>query len=245
MVFSTETRVLMHIYLEIIKFNLYQVRMPRWWNGLSNVLPSQKPGFDSWRVQPNLFLLLLFFYFFCLKSLTFQKISNHKLTVILCYALARSMTNFKYTYISAGIYVMLFANSVTFHMLSVDLLLKQKYILAFFYWKVYVDLKYHTTHILDYCIFKAVSCIYNLNILYIALRVEINSAILSSVSVIDTIKLPQTQLSPQPHGLSTCLNSKFLFNYIYISVICRAFLIHGLAHRSLWSTWGSLKRLNF
>ena len=28
--FSTETRVVMHIYLEIIKFNLYQVRMPRW-----------------------------------------------------------------------------------------------------------------------------------------------------------------------------------------------------------------------
>ena len=52
---------------------------------------------------------------------------------------------------------MLFANSVNFHMSSVDLFVKWKYILEFFYWNVYVDLKYHTNHIPDYCIFKAAS----------------------------------------------------------------------------------------
>ena len=64
--------------------------------------------------------------------------------------------------------------------------------------------KYHTNHIAEYCIFLKVSSrIYNLNILYIALRVEINFAILSKVSVIDTIKLPRTRVSPRPNRLST------------------------------------------
>ena len=56
---------------------------------------------------------------------------------------------------------------------------------------------------------------YHLNIPYITLRgVEINLAILSKMSVIDTIKLPQTRVSPRPNRLSKYLNSKFLFNYI-------------------------------
>ena len=32
--------------------------------------------------------------------------------------------------------------------------------------------------------------------------------------MIDTIKLPRTRVSPRPNRLSTCLNLKFLFNYI-------------------------------
>ena len=88
---------------------------------------------------------------------------------------------------------MLFANSFNFYMSSVDLFIKLKYILAFFYWKVYEDLKYHTNHITDYFIFKVSSRIYNINIQYIVLRVEISLAILSKVSVIDTIKLPRTR----------------------------------------------------
>ena len=62
--------------------------------------------------------------------------------------------------------------------------------------------------------------------------------------MIDTIKLPRTRVSPSPNRLSTCLNSKFLLNYIstpfckgsslkYELATSRAFLIHGLAHRSL------------
>ena len=46
--------------------------------------------------------------------------------------------------------------------MSVDLFLKWKYIIAFFYLKVYVGLKYHTNHITDYIILKAASHIYNL-----------------------------------------------------------------------------------
>ena len=44
---------------------------------------------------------------------------------------------------------------------------------------LHVDLKYHTNHSPVYCIFKAANRIYNLNIPYIALRVEINLALLS------------------------------------------------------------------
>ena len=94
-------------------------------------------------------------------------------------------------------------------------------------------------HTAVFCIFKVLSCIYNLNIPYIALRIEMNLAILSKVSVIDTIKLPRTRVSPQRNRLSTCLNSKFLFNYIstpfykkgslkYEPAMCRVFLIHFL-----------------
>ena len=62
---------------------------------------------------------------------------------------------------------------------SVDLLLKWKYILVFFYWKVYVhaDLKYDKNHVAVYCIFKLSSHICNLNILYIALRVKFGNLI--------------------------------------------------------------------
>ena len=85
------------------------------------------------------------------------------------------------------------------------------------------------------------SRIYNLNVPYIALRgVEINLAIFSKVSVIDTIKLPQTRVSHRPNRLSACLNSKFFCregSLKYEPTMCREFLIHELAQRSLWSTF--------
>ena len=68
---------------------------------------------------------------------------------------------------------MLFANSVNFENIS----------LRFSTVKYLKTFKYHTNHIADYCIFKISSRIYNLNIPYIALRVEINLTILSKVSV--------------------------------------------------------------
>ena len=89
-------------------------------------------------------------------------------------------------------------------------------------------------HIADYSILKDIRpCLSFINIPYVPLRVKkINLAILSQV-LIDTIKLPQIRLIPQPNRLSTCLNSKFLFNCIltpfckegslkYEAGICRA-----------------------
>ena len=54
---------------------------------------------------------------------------------------------------------------------------------------------------------------YNGAIPYIALRVEINLAILSKV-LIDAIKFARTRVSPRRNRLSTCLNSKFVFKNI-------------------------------
>ena len=66
---------------------------------------------------------------------------------------------------------------VYFHMSSVWICSSIENISVRFYTKkVYVDLKYHTFHNADYCISSRV---YNLNIPYIALRVEINLVILS------------------------------------------------------------------
>ena len=128
-------------------------------------------------------------------------------------------------------------------MSSLDLFLKWKNILAIFLLKFYVDLKYHTNHIADFCIFKVSSRIHYLNIPYIALCVEINLAILLK-TLIDTIELPQTRMSLRPNRLSTCLNSNFRFNYIstpffkeaslkYEPAMCKTFLIYGLTYKSL------------
>ena len=82
--------------------------------------------------------------------------------VILRYTLARS-TRFKIT--CWHLYHVICKFSQLYVVRGV--FLKWNYILAFFYWKVYVD--------------DVSSRIYNLNIQYIALRVEINLAILSKV----------------------------------------------------------------
>ena len=165
MVFSTETCVLMRIYLEIMKFNV--IRYICQHGEVVWVMHSQTRAWGSTpgRAAQFLFTFVLFccflslnwtswkwltvFVFYWSNSLfktyptTFTK---KKLTTILRYVLARSMTKFKLFNITAGIYIMLFANSVNFHVSSVDLFLKWKYILVFFYWKVYVNLKYHTNH---------------------------------------------------------------------------------------------------
>ena len=61
------------------------------------------------------------------------------------------------------------------------------------------------------------------------------------------------RVSPRPNRQSTCLNSKFLFNYIstpigkrgslkYEPAMCSAFLIHGLEHRTLGLYFKELRK---